>query len=299
MSKKGKIFRAILLLAVLLTTLSAPQVWENTAEAANASKGNSGNALFEKALAAYQGQKMSEAAEAFGLAGAAYVKEKNNQKAAQCYYNQGLCQVATAQSGPALDAFEQASALYQKAKDVSGESNARLSAAQLRMAAMQWEKAAVHYERVMKIAGKTPLLRGLAQEGLGRVHREKGEQKKAKQFFVSAEKSFKDSLGSRLRVRLQLAFITALEGDVLEGLKMYDDVVQAAAKLQKDEKTRDEGTRLLFYAQSDKGTLLLKSGWFAEAQTALSEALETGEKLGLSHAPEILSARNNYAQTFL
>ncbi|MDR2527953.1 MAG: CHAT domain-containing protein [Synergistaceae bacterium] len=260
--------------------------------------GAEGDALFNKAIAAYQAGKWVDAAEAFGQAGEAYEKEKNNLKAAQCYYNQGLCLNAGPQTEPAVEAFERAAPIYQKIGDAVGECNARFSAAQIHMAAARWDKAEEHYTRGVKIA-KTPLLRGLAQEGAGRVHREKGALDAAEKSFKSAERHFKDNLGSRLRVRLQLAYITGLQGNILEALKIYDSVAADAAALQKNEKTRAEGNRLVFYALSDKGTLLLTTGWFSEAQKTLAEALTAADDLGTPYAPEVLGAKNNYAETFM
>ncbi|MDR1978900.1 MAG: CHAT domain-containing protein [Synergistaceae bacterium] len=297
--KKIKIWKAaILSIATLLAwnvfgCLAYLAYFPDAAHAAS-----KGDGFFNEALAAYQAQKMEDAAKSFGLAGEVYEKEKNKLKAAQCYYNQGLCQNASAQSEPAIQAFDKASGLYQSVKDVGGECNARLSAAQLYMNAMEWDKARERYERTAKIAAKTPLMRGLAEEGLGRVQRAKGDLEEAEKFFKSAEKSYKNNPGGGLRVRLQLAFIAGMRGDVLEGLEMYDAVAKDAAALQKNEKTRDEGNRLTFLAQSEKGYLLLTTGWFAEAQKTFSEALAAGEKLGMpDHAPELLSVKNNYAQT--
>ncbi|MDR2523233.1 MAG: CHAT domain-containing protein [Synergistaceae bacterium] len=256
------------------------------------------DALFNKAIAAYQAGKLADAADAFGQAGQAYEKGKNNLKAAQCFYNQGLCLNAGARAEPAAEAFERAVPLYQKTGDAAGECSARFSAAQIHMAAARWDKAEEHFTRGLKIA-KTPLLLGVAQDGMGRIQRERGALDAAEKSFKSAEKSFKDNLSSRLRVKLQLAYIVGLQGNISEALKIYDAAAADAAALQKNEKTRAEGNRLVFYALSDKGTLLLTTGWFAEAQKILAEALTAGEKLETPYAPEILSARNNYAETFM
>ena len=266
----------------------------------------SGDELFKKAIADYQGQKMESAAKAFGGAGQAYEKGKNSAKAAQSYYNQGLCLSALGTGEPAAQAFERAAAQNQKSKNVELECNARLNAAQIHMGAMKWDKANPQFERCVKIASKFPLLLGRAQEGLGNVRRENGNLDEAKKFFAAAEKTFTSlkagGLAGRLRVCLQTALIDGLEGKVTEALGVYDSVIKEAAALQKNEKTRAEGDRIVFYAKGDKGTLLMKSGWFEEARKTFAEVLDptkSAKKLSRENSPEMMATRNNHATALM
>jgi CHAT domain-containing protein len=295
MMKRAYLVARLLFLSI--TILSIILMASNAAFAAE-----SGDSLFKKAIDVYQAQKFEAAADAFGKAGSAYVKEKNNQKAAQCFYNQGLCLSGTSQSESVIRAFEQAADLYKKSKDSSGESQSLLQAAQLYLNAMQWDKAQGHYERSLKIAGKDPLIQGMASEGLGRIQREKGNLSEAEKLFKTAENSYKNNLGGKLRVRLQLAYITGLRGREAEALSIYESVIKDAQELRENEKTRDEGSLMVFFANSDKGEFLLGTGAFDEARKTLENSLSLGEKLGEFVSPNseaILNLRNDYAQSLM
>jgi CHAT domain-containing protein/tetratricopeptide (TPR) repeat protein len=285
--RKNRKLRFLLSAAVLLVFSAAAQ------------GAPSADSLFKKALEAYGAQKIDQAAELFGQAGQAYEKGKNNTKAAQSFYNQGLFQLSLTRNEDAAKTFERAAGLYQKAGDVPGESNARIQAAQLHVAAQRWGEARKHYERVLKIAAKNPQFMGWAQEGIGRVQLEESDLDGAEKSFNAAEKNFGSDLVPRLRVRLRRAVIVGLQGNSTEGLKIYDSVIKEAEVLQKDEKTREVGDKIVFQAISDKGELLLRSGWFSEAQKTLEEAVKRGENLFEPVQWELLAAKNNHAQTFM
>ncbi|MDR2176344.1 MAG: CHAT domain-containing protein [Synergistaceae bacterium] len=280
--------------ALLLESL----LWCDAARAAA-----SGDELFNNALAAYREQKMESAAKAFGAAGQAYEKIKHNSKAAQSYYNQGLCLAALGMGEPAAGVFERAAEQYRKAKNTELECNARLNAARFYMAAMQWDKAGEHLDRCVKIASKFPPLLGRAQEALGELRRENGRLDEAGKFFEAAEKTFVSlksaGLAGRLRVRLRSALIDGLQGKVSQALKTYDSVIKEAAALQKDKTTRTEGDRIVFYARGDKGSLLMKTGWFEEARKTFSEALDFGKNLWENNSPEMMNTRNNHAAALM
>jgi CHAT domain-containing protein len=261
----------------------------------------SGDSLFRKAMEAYQAEKYETAAAAFGNAGQAYAKEKNNLKAAQCFYNQGLCMSGSNQSEPVIKAFEQAAGFYGKAKDASGESQSLLRAAQLYLVAMKWDKAGELYERSLKIAPKNPEIKGMASEGLGRVHHEKGNFAEAERLFKEAEAAYKNNPGSRLRVRLQLAYIIGMSGREAEAIGIYDSVIKDAAVLQKNAKTRDDGALMAFFAQCDKGEFLLENGAFEDAKQTLGKAKAASEKIASLNPreSEILNLRKDYAQSLM
>ncbi|GHS93124.1 hypothetical protein AGMMS50276_02690 [Synergistales bacterium] len=293
--KSKKILSFLRLLLFLMVVLLA------FSTVANAATAPSGDSLSNKAREAHKAQKIRQAADLFGQAGQAYEKEKNNIKAAQSFYNQGLFQLNLSQNDGALKAFERAAESYQKAKDVSGESNARIQAAQLRRSVQELDKAEEHYKRILKIAPKNSLFMGWAQEGMGRIQLEKSNMDGARKYFELAEKTLEKELAPKLRVRLRRAVIVATQGDIVEGLNLCDSVEKEAATLQKDkdERTRKYGNTIAFQAISDRGEILLRSGQFSEAQKTLKEAVRRADELFGSASAELLAVQNNYALTFM
>jgi tetratricopeptide (TPR) repeat protein len=262
----------------------------------------SGDSLFKKAMAAYEGQKFETAADAFGKAGQAYSREKKDLRAAQCFYNQGLCLSGISGGEAVIGAFETAAGIYKKIKDAPGESQSRLQAAQLHMNAMRWDAAAAHYERALAISGKDAVVKGMASEGMGRVWRERGDLSRAEKFFRDAETLYAKNPGGRLRVRLQMAYVAGLRGREAEALSMYGDVMKEASALLSDEKTRAEGSLMIFAAKSDRGEFLLSTGAFEDAKKSIGEALADAENISDLIPPgseAILNLRNDYAQCMM
>ncbi|MDR1482385.1 MAG: CHAT domain-containing protein [Synergistaceae bacterium] len=282
---------------VFIILLCALLLFQDAAMAAE-----SGDSLFNRAISAYNEKKLITAAEMFGKAGEAYSKEKKDLKAAQCFYNQGLCLSGSAQSKPVTEAFERAASLYRKAKNAPGESQSLLQAAQIYINGMQWDRAREHYERCLKTAGKDITVLGMASEGLGRIHREQNNLAEAEKYLKTADTAYKNNPGGRLRVRLQLAYITGLRGRQDEALSMYDSAIEEAAAMQKRQETRDEGELMAFFARSDKGEFLLQAGAFGEAKTALEEALALGERLEASipsNSEAMLALKTDHAQSLM
>ncbi|MDR1137241.1 MAG: tetratricopeptide repeat protein, partial [Synergistaceae bacterium] len=148
---------------------------------------DSADARFNEAVAAYQKQDFGTAAERFAQAGDLYLKKNGSLKAAQCFFNRGLCLIYTARNDEAITSLDRAAEIYGKAKDASGQSQSLLYAAQLYMDAMNWEAARTRYESAMKIGGKDKLIGAMASEGLGRIERERGNLAEAEKLFSKAE----------------------------------------------------------------------------------------------------------------
>ncbi|MDR3231307.1 MAG: CHAT domain-containing protein [Synergistaceae bacterium] len=265
----------------------------------------SGDAAFKRALASYQAGKMESAAEAFDAAGAAYAKEKNRLKSAQSYYNMGLCLVSTSRNEAARQSFEKAAEQYGAAKNASGECQSLFQAAQLYMDEMVWSKAQEYYERGLKLVGRDATLKGVAQEGLGRIKMETGFVDEAEKHFKDAEASFKNSPPDRQRVRLQQAHITGrVRGDEAGALRVYDSVIADAAKLAQTAKAGDDENIALYLAMADRGQFLLSTGAFGQAKEAIGKAVRKGEDIvsrrqDRAGAVAIDNLKKDYAQTLM
>ncbi|MDR1978943.1 MAG: CHAT domain-containing protein [Synergistaceae bacterium] len=265
----------------------------------------SGDAAFKRAVSSYQEGKMDSAASAFDAAGAAYAKEKNRLKSGQSYFNGGLCLVSIGQKEAARRSFEEAAEQYKAAKNASGECRALFYAAQLYLDEMAWDKAREYYERglKLKLVGKDATLRGVAQEGLGRVKIETGLMNEAEKHFKDAEASFKNSPPDRQRVRLEQAHIIGrVRGDEAEALRVYDSVIADATKLAKAAKAGDAENIALYLAMADKGQFLLSTGAFGQAKDAIGEAVEKGEDIVSKYpdraaAVDVDNLKKDYALT--
>ncbi|MDR1508927.1 MAG: CHAT domain-containing protein [Synergistaceae bacterium] len=263
---------------------------------------DSSDARFNEAAAAYQKQDFGTAAERFGQAGELYLKKGGTLKAAQSFFNRGLCLIYSARNEEAITALERAADIYGKAKDASGVSQSLLYAAQLYMDAMNWGAAQTRYERAMKAGSKDKLISALASEGLARIEREKGNLAAAETLFRQAEKLHQNNPGGALRVKLQMAYTIGLRGRETEALEMYDAVVKDASALLKKPETDDDGRRLVYYAAADKGQFLLRIGAFADAKRTMEEAMKLGEKVenaGGEYAEGPLALRTDYAQSLM
>ena len=263
---------------------------------------DSSDARFNEAAEAYQKRDFAAAAERFGQAGEMYLKKGGTLKAAQCFFNRGLCLIYSARNEEAIISLERAADLYGKAKNASGVSQSLLYAAQLYMDAMNWEAAGARYERAMKAGGKDKLISALSTEGLGRIAREKGNLAEAETLFRQAEKLHANNPGGALRAKLQIAYTIGARGRETEALEIYDAVIKEASALQKKSETRDDGNRLVYYATSDKGQFLLGIGAFADAKKTMEEAMKLGEKIEDvqgEYAEASLALRTDYAQSLM
>ena len=263
---------------------------------------DSSDARFNEAAEAYQKRDFATAAERFGQAGEMYLKKGGTLKAAQCFFNRGLCLIYSARNEEAIISLERAADLYGKAKNASGVSQSLLYAAQLYMDAMNWEAAGARYERAMKAGGKDKLISALSTEGLGRIAREKGNLAEAETLFRQAEKLHANNPGGALRAKLQIAYTIGARGRETEALEIYDAVIKEASALQKKSETRDDGNRLVYYATSDKGQFLLGIGAFADAKKTMEEAMKLGEKIEDvqgEYAEASLALRTDYAQSLM